>query len=316
LTSAPSPFSPTLPKFQLAWDSTSLGWLKTCPRLYQYQMLEGWEPRSKGIHLTFGSLYASALERYAHAKASGASHDEATLRMVRWALENSGTRTEEGEWEPWSPIPDPDANIKNRYTLVRTLVWNAEERLTSPFSTYILANGKPAVELSFNFPVFSVAGEEVSLSGHIDEVVQEEDGSLWVRDDKTTKSPLDASYFSRYTPDNQMSLYSLAGKVILESPIRGVLVKAAQMGVNFSRFRTGQIPRPSAVLTEWLNDAHLHITRAREYALANYWPLNDKACFLCSFKKVCAVSPSHRNAWLQEDYVRREWNPLHARGDI
>lgn len=321
--SSPSPFSLLIPRWQTTWDSTSLSWLKTCARSYQYQMLEAWEPKSRGVHLVFGGLYAAALERYSHTRAAGGSHDEATLKMVRWALEASGERDEEGTWFPWKPVledgtPHPDANIKNRYTLIRSLVWNVEDRLSSPFQTLILANGKPAVELSFNFQAFTIAGEPVSLAGHMDEVVTLDDNRVYVRDDKTTGSALGAQYFSRYTPDNQMSLYSIAGKVILDRPIAGVLVKAAQIMVGGTRFQTGQVTRPEAVLTEWLEDARYYITQARDFALRSHWPMNDKSCFLCSFKKVCAVSPSHREAHLREDFVRRQvpWNPLISRGDI
>ncbi len=146
--------------------------------------------------------------------------------------------------------------------------------------------------------------------------MQEADGSLWVRDDKTTRNALDANYFSRFTPDNQMSLYSYAGKIVLHEPIRGVLVKGAQMAVGFSRFRTAQVPRPKAVLDEWFAETRYWISQARQNAIDNIWPMNDKACFLCAFKKVCAVSPSHRDAWLEADFTHREWNPTHARGNI
>lgn len=311
-----SPFSANIPNWQVIWDSTSLSWLKTCPRAYQYQMIDQWEPRSRGIHLVFGALYAQGTEHYAHYRASGDDHDVATLRMVRFIMEASGTRNEDGVFHPWDPGDDPFANIKNRYTLIRALVWNVEERLTSPFTTYILANGKPAVELTFNYHAYDLHGEPIHFSGHLDEVVSEADGSLWIRDDKTTRNALDASYFARYTPDNQMSMYSYAGKVVLAQPVRGVLVKGAQMAVGFSRFRTAQIPRPTAVLTEWFEDTKHYISLARSYALANHWPMNDRACFLCSFKKVCAVSPSHRAAHLEADFVHRSWNPAEARGEI
>lgn len=312
---APSPYSANIPRFQVAWDSTSLGWYKTCPTLYRYQMLEGWEPRARGLHLVFGGLYAASLERYAHSRASEGTHDEASLKMVRWALENSGTRDADGMWTPWSDPTHTDAHIKNRFTLIRTLVWNAEERKNSPFHTVLQDNGKPAVELSFSFQAFEIEGEPIHLSGHMDEVVEHQ-SELWVLDDKTTKNAITANYFSQYTPNNQMSLYSIAGKVILRRPIRGVLVKAAQIGVNFSRFNIQQIPRPKAVLDEWMADTGKWITRAREDALSNHWPMNDKSCFLCAFKKVCAVSPSHRDEWLRADFHRRTWNPLQARGDI
>ena len=341
-----SPFSPFLPNWQTVWDSTALGWLKTCPKLYQYQMLDQWEPRNKGIHLVFGGLYAASLERYAHAKASGLSHDDSTRAMVRWAMENSGDRTclhcegageiEEGDlypecpecngtgqgpWRAWDPslnpdgTPNPDANVKNRYTLLRSLVWNVEDRALSPFTTLIRANGKPAVELTFNFEAFSIDGEAVSLSGHLDEVV-EAFGQRFVRDDKTTKGSLGAQYFAQYTPNNQMSLYSVAGKVILDTPVAGVLVKAAQIGVGFTRFQTAQVTRPEAVLTEWMHDTEFWIRQAKGFAERGHWPMNDRSCFLCSFKSICKVSPSHREAHLRQDFRVRAWNPLEARGDI
>lgn len=310
MSTAPSPFSPSTPNFQTHWDSTSLGLLKDCGRKYQLSILHQWSMKSKSHHLTFGGLYASGVERYAHAIAKGLSHESACLGVVRWALEASGSRGPDGEWLPWTS----NDSVKNRYTLVRTLVWNFEDRLNSPFKQVTLANGKPAVELSFNFPCFELDGEVISLAGHMDQIV-ELDGKLFVLDDKTTGSALTASYFQRYTPDNQMSLYSIAGKVILGKPIAGVLVRAAQIGVNFARFATAQVTRPPAVLAEWLEDAKAWIKLAKQYALANHWPGNDKHCTMCDFRRACAVSPSHRAAWLKEDFEKRVWNPLIPRGE-
>lgn len=315
MNDAPSPFSPNLPHFQTTWDSTSLSWFKECPTLYRYQMLDGWTTRSKGIHLYFGGLYASALERYSHARAEGSDHDAATLRMVRWAMENSGERSADGEWTPW----ESGDSIKNRYTLIRTLIWNVEDKLNSAFSTLILSNGKPAVELSFNFAAYEIDGETVHLAGHFDQVVTTADDAVWIVDDKTTKSALSAQYFKQYTPNNQMSLYSIAARIVFNLPARGVLVRAAQIGVNFSRFAVAQAPRPKAVLDEWFTDTERWIRLAKSYAEDNIWPHNDRSCDKfggCPFRAVCAVSPNHRQSWLEQDFVRRPWNPLQTRGDI
>lgn len=315
----PSPFSTNIPNFQTAWDSTSLGWFKTCPRKYQYQMIESWSPRSKGIHLAFGGWYASGVERYAHHRASGLAHDDAVLKVIAWALEETGVYIPvEGEplleWTPW----DSGDPYKNRYTLLRSLVWNMDDREHSPWHTVILANGKPAVELSFNFPAFTIEGETITLSGHMDELV-ENNGQIWVKDDKTTKAELNAQYFAQYTPHNQMSLYTIAGKIVTALPIAGVLIRAAQIQVNNTRFATQQAPRTPSVLAEWMHDTELLIRRAREYAIAGYWPMNDVSCNDyggCIFRKVCSVSPSHRKSWLETDFVKRVWNPLLARGDV
>ena len=286
--------------------------------MYKTFMIDQLSPRSRGIHLAFGGWYAQGTERYAHYRAEGSSHDDATLRMVRYILSASGERDADGVFHPWSPGDHPDANIKNRYTLIRSLVWNCEDRLDSPFTTVILANGKPAVELTFNFDAFTLDGETISLSGHIDELV-EANGQYYVKDDKTTKGALSAAYFRQYTPHNQMSLYATAGRVILDKPIAGVIIRAAQIGVNFTRFATGQAPRPRAILDEWLADTKWWVKQAREYAIAGYWPRNDKSCDKfggCPLRAVCGVSPSHRQAWLDQDFEHHEWNPLQPRGEL
>lgn len=295
---------------QTAWDSTSLGALKQCPRLYQYTIIEGWQPKDESIHLRFGQEYHQAIYDFEMAKAAGADFDEA-LRMTVQAL-----LIRIHDWDP-----DPTLKAypnKNRDSLVHLVVCYCDEYRNDPFQTLILENGRPAVELSFNFPVFEIEGEQISLSGHLDEVVEAE-GQYWVRDDKTTKGPLNAQYFSNYSPNPQMTLYTIAGKVILDAPVRGVLVKAAQIGVNFTRFVTQQIPRPAPVLAEWLTDTKLTIELARQYAEAQYWPMNDTSCSRfggCPYQKVCNLSPSHRQAWLEQDFEHREWNPLKARGDV
>jgi hypothetical protein len=313
-----SPWSQTLPHFQVVWDSTSFGWLKECPAYYNFQMIQHWTPRTKGIHLMFGQLYALGVESYAKYRAAGMGHDEATRNMVRTVLCAAGTRDEDGVWHPWNPPADhKDANIKNRYTLIRSLVWNVEDGLGSAFKTMTLANGKAAVELSFEFPAFEIQGETVSFAGHLDSIVENRyTNERYVKDDKTTKSALSAQYFNQYTPNNQMSLYSIAGRVILNKPVSGVLVKAAQIQVESTRFVTQQVTRPAQVLDEWLDDAEYWINQAKGFALRGKWPRNDRACGNyggCVFQQVCARSPAHRGAWLREDFVKFDWNPAESR---
>ena len=64
MADAPSPFSPTIPGLQLAWDSTSLGVFKRCPREYYFTIILGWVPRTTSVHLTFGIMLHKAREIY------------------------------------------------------------------------------------------------------------------------------------------------------------------------------------------------------------------------------------------------------------
>lgn len=313
-----TPFSASLPTHRIAWDSTSLGLLKECPRKYYYQMVLGYGTSSTNVHLRFGLLYHAALERYDHARAQAADHDQALDVMVEWALENSGERDELGTFTPWESGDD----FKNRYTLIRSVVWYVEEYRKSHLSTVILDNGKPAVELSFKFEAFDVANESILLCGHIDKLVYESDNPdrIWVSDHKTTKSALSDHWYKSFTPHNQFTLYTIAGNVVLGADrCQGVIVNGAQIQIGFTRFGQRPAPRPKAVLGEWLSDAKWWITQARQMAEADHWPMNDKSCGNysgCPFAKVCAVSPNHRNAWLKSDFVSFNWNPLVARGDV
>src|ERR1017187_3553083 len=85
-TESLSPFLPGT-KIQFAFDSTSLGWLKTCPRLYQYSMIEGWRSRGQSVHLDFGQFYHHALELYDRHRATGQDHNEALYEAMKYCLE-------------------------------------------------------------------------------------------------------------------------------------------------------------------------------------------------------------------------------------
>src|SRR5580704_18013074 len=135
-----APASPYLPgtKIQYAYDSTSLGALKTCPRYYQYTMLDGWVTRDDSVHLRFGIEYHHALQDYDLSRASGIDHTDAVHDVVREILVRIS------DWAP-------DHKTKTRSSLVRTVIWYLDKFKDDPAKTFILSDGKPAVEQSFRF---------------------------------------------------------------------------------------------------------------------------------------------------------------------
>lgn len=305
-------FSAAVPELQIAWDSTSIGALKKCPRFYELSIVQGWAPRQESVHLRFGLLYHGALERYHHFKAQGETHSVSMRRVVRWVLEETWD-AELGR--PWFS-DDPN---KNRGTLLRTVVWYLLQfGEADPFQTIILATGKPAVELSFRLELnysSHLSGEAFQLCGHLDRVVTFQD-QAYVVDAKTTKHTLDDKYFSQFSPDNQFSCYTFGGKIVYSVPIQGLIVDAAQVAVGFTRFERRPIPRHQSQLDEWHRDLGFWLTTAQMHAKAKYWPQNDKSCFLCHFKEICGRPPANREQWLAAGFVKRLWNPLEARGDI
>ena len=310
-----SPFLPDT-NIQYAWDSTSLGYLKTCPRLYQYIMIDGWAPRGESVHLRFGSEYHSALEHYDHCRALGQPRADAIRSTVAHTLARIA------DWHP--DTATKSGKYKNRETLLQLIIDYLDHFADDPATTYILSDGKPAVELSFRFELDfgpdAAIRQPYLLSGHLDRVVSFND-QLLVMDRKTSSSTLSAYYFDQYEPSNQMTLYTLAGRIILSAPIRGVIIDAAQIKLTEpSAFARGFTYRTEDQLDEWLADLRTTLTIAEAYATANHWPQNDTACDKfggCRFRGICSKSPGVRDRFLATDFTKLEvqdrWNPLRAR---
>jgi len=124
-----------------------------------------------------------------------------------------------------------------------------------------------------------------------------------------------------------MSLYSFAGQVVLGTPVRGVIIDAAQILEDESRFGRGFTYRTPAQTQEWVQDLKYWLTLAEQYAVNNYWPMNDKSCGHyrsekddrsgCPFREICGKDPSVRETFLKTQFTKLEekdrWNPLATR---
>jgi hypothetical protein len=311
INTARKSFSQELDKHQLAWDSTSLGALKRCPRYYQYNIIEGYVSRSESVHLRFGSEYNNALVTYHKARAKGEDHEQATLTAIRYALEHTWDDTLN---RPWTS----DEPTKNRETLIRTIIWYLDNFANDSLQTQVFSNGEPAVELSFRIQLdmdSGLTGESYLLCGYLDRFVDFNGGS-WITDWKTTKYQLDEKYFHRYSPDNQVSQYDFAGTIIWNKPIEGVIIDAVQLGVTFSRFQRSNIKRTAMQREEWLNDSKQYILQNEQYVLNNYWPQNDTSCEKyggCPYRAICSASPEIRPTLLKGLFTQRSWDPLLVR---
>lgn len=297
---------------QLAWDSTSLGEFKTCPRKYFYSIIMGLRPRVDSIDLRFGILIHEAIEQYHKDRFAGSDHELA----LRLAVHSAMMKTWDHERGRPETLDDP---LKNRLTLVRTLVWYLDKWKEDTEEIPRLANGKPAVELSFRFDtqLRSTSGEAFLLCGHMDKI-RRLGGVPYVGDVKTTRYQLNQDYFDMFSPDNQFSTYCLAAKVVFGIETKGIILDAIQVGANFARFHRQLIPRSEASLEEWFEDLEYWLRLAESCALEKKWPQNDKSCNQyrgCRFRGVCSRSPAQREAYLEANFTQVVWDPLRIRGD-
>lgn len=312
---------------QWAWDATSLDLAQACGRKYYYSLILGIKPKDVSVHLLFGGIYAKALEHFYKYRAEGSSIEEATVKVVREALIGSWVYATD---EAGNPVYDEAGNRrghpavfddpkKTRVALIRTIIWYIEQfgvETSDGLTTYILQNGKPAVELSFTLE-FS---ENVAYCGHLDRVVRMGE-QLYVMDQKTTGGTVGPYYFSNFEMSNQMSGYALAGQTVLKSPIAGVIIDAAQIAVNFTRFERGITPRSKDRLDEWLTQTirfldYFQALSADAGEDESKWPMNLTACGNyggCQFRLLCSRSPKVRKTYLASEFRQHNWDPIEAR---
>lgn len=309
---APSPFSLKYPQHQHSWDSVSLKEFKTCPRKYYYRIVLGYTSPRISPHLTFGLIYHSSLELYDIMKAKGAGHDEA----VSYTLQHLLTKTWDRELS--RPSFDSEEPTKTRETLIRSILWYLAKFKDDPCKTVLLHNNKPAVELSFNFEtdiISGLTGEYYILSGHLDRLVEFE-GGLYILDRKTTKAALTDYFIKSFSPDIQMTLYYIAGGIVLNRPIQGLLIDAVQVGVNFSRFGRFVITRSQKQLDEFIKDLEYFFSFAEHCAKEEYWPMNECSCSNyggCPYRNICTEEPYIRIEYLKNEFLVSKWNPLEVR---
>ena len=302
---------------QFAYDATSITAFETCPRYYQLSILEGWEPVNKSVHLIFGGIYAKALEQYfKYIAVDGMSEEESLRQVVRDTLVETWEheRDESGERIPGTGTPwESLHNTKTRDTLVRSIVWYFDHFAEEPAPLIHLSDGTPAVEYSFAIPL----DDTYVYCGHMDRVVSYGGGN-YVMDQKTSGATITPRYFEQFSPDNQMSGYSWAGKIIFDIPISGVIVDAVQIAVGFSRYERGFVPRSTKILEEWHANTLQVIAEAKIAHETGHYRMNQTACGNyggCQFRKICMRSPEHRDSVLRGEFKRREqrWDPLFSR---
>jgi len=296
---------------QLAWDSTSLKALKKCARYYYLSIVEGWQPRAMRVHLDFGSWFHKAMEIFDHARVrEGGLQESDLIAAVREMLVLSAKRTEDGTFVSYWDSPHEAKNIES---LVRSVVWYFDHYRNDAFHVIRLNTGAAAVELSFNFSLpFAVEGTELTYCGHLD-ALGSYGGETYFLDRKTTGSSLSESFFKQFSPDVQMTGYTLAAQVAFSAPSSGGIIDALQVGAGFTRFGRQIVLASHEQLDEWLEGAQQYIDSSFRYHDLGRWPMNETACTMyagCEFLGVCSKSPSLRERFLEATFERRIWDPL------
>lgn len=326
---------------QFAWSASWIALAETCLRKYQLAGLEGWTAKDRSVHLKFGGHFATALEHFHKRLALGEDFEDALISVVKEALFDTwnyptcekceGTGNElhdtakankEMAWaggnvtsahrecsdcdgrgflleggEPWVS----GHNSKTRENLIRSIVWYIDHFADDSAKVLQTSQG-PAVEQNFVFEV----DNGILFAGHLDRIV-EYAGEQYVMDQKTTGGTISPRWFEQFKPNTQMSMYTLAGKMILNSPVKGVIIDGAQIAVGFTRFERGFTFRTEAELEEWYDSAMYHIEAAQRATREQRFPMNTASCGNyggCEFRHICGRDPSVRDQFLRGDFEK------------
>lgn len=280
--------------YMVRWNASSLEAFDKCPRYFQYTILEKWEPLIQSEHLWFGDLFARSMQTYHEHRFAGASHDDAVIEAVHSTMMLT--------WDREKGKPIDYEEVKNRFNLIRTIVWYFEEYRRDLKVAVI--NGKPALELKVEADI----GVGLSLIGKLDRAYLY-DENIMVMDQKTTKTTISPHYWKQWKPKIQMSQYSFLGQVVFQSETPpGVLIDAAQIAVGFTRFARQPTFRTPAELEEFLGEAKATINAAVDATDKKHFRRNTASCGNyggCAFRDICSKSPEARKTFLKGAFKQK-----------
>lgn len=299
-------FSMKNPLLQIIWDATSLGTFKECPRKYYLQVVRGYTTKKSALQLDFGILLHEGLENFYKRKAKGVEYEE-NVHLTVGELMRHPLRAN---------IDSYGDKDRNSFSLVNTVLTYLDHYKDEPCETVIFSDGTIGVELHFQFEtgLETSSGEAISIAGHIDRLVKQDLG-VFITDHKTTGQALTQYYFDQYNPDTQMTTYTIAGDVCFATPIKGVMVDA--INIKKTEFSRQLTLRTKEVCEEWLAELEYWFKIAEFFAVRGVFPANDKSCNKysgCPFKSYCTAPRGLREQILQEDFVKRVWDPSKPRG--
>ena len=291
-----------------AWDATRLSSLMSCKRRFYYGHVKQLRPSANAgfsIDLEFGTAWHESLRTFDSATCAGHPPQKALIEAIKRALELTA------EW--------PEAQVspaKNRTSLIRALVWYVEQFGDGVLKP-LLVDGKPALEVSWKFPLFPDTPRPL-LCGNMDGIV-EFGGEVWVLERKTTGSALSSFYWAKYAPNLQVDLYCLAARTLWpEMNIKGVILEAMQTGAGFARFERRLFLRTPFQMGETLEAVRHAVSEARGDPEELEARPNFASCMNpgpCPFRAVCMSGSRQIRQWtLDTQYAPREkpWNPLAA----
>lgn len=295
-------------------DNSTLEYLTTCPRAFQFKALHKRISAESRPALNFGGAIHTALEvRYR--MAGNEPVDEAVEFAQVDALERHFAER---------PIDDNYRTLDLAYHIVRK--YNSQY-ISEPFE--ILANeadGKPLVELSFAHKLGDFRYRDDSLPvfymGRIDLLVWWPKGHLFVVDHKTT-SIMGQGFFEEQRMSAQQHGYLWAAQKSTGLRAEGFAINAirtrppakTRAAVETDDFQREKYFIAPEAIVEWEYNVTALIDEMLWHHARGYFPMKTKWCVgkygRCPYFEICSLPPESRGLMLNTNmFTTDTWSPL------
>lgn len=285
-------------------DSTMRNDFASCGKKFEYSRIYGLASKGGSVHLVAGGAFAKGCEVirkefYEH----GTDEPEAVYRGVIAA------------WEAYGAFdPGEKYTIKSAERVAYALVeYFTEYPLsTDKIQPYRQANGKPAIEFEFSFPLATnhpTTGNPLLYAGRFD-MVGEFMSSLWVVDEKTA-SRLGPSWLKSFTLRGQLLGYCYAAQQF-GLPVNGFIIR----GISFLKDYYGHAEVIESVpqyrIEMWREQVEIDAARmVRDWENNRYNYSFGEACNAyggCPYIKLC--DKANWTDWWQQYFDVDYWNPI------
>lgn len=291
-------------------DNYALTMFQSCPAKFDLRILQHWTSRRKSAPLGFGGAF--------HAGLAAWYRTNSRVEMLK-ALN--------GSWPDGMPVDD----YRTLQKAVDTLQAYVKHY---PAETFQVVPGM--VEVSFTLPTdmylscFDCGAKlgawngKDTLCGHcgrplelieyggIFDLLVEFSGSVYVVDHKTT-SQLGANFFDQFRPNNQITGYTWASRLLSGMRVGGALINA--IGVYKAsppKFDRQITTRTDYEIVEWLESLRRTCEQIQECKRQGIWHMQTVNCTMygkCEYHQVHVLPhPTQRLAILDQEYMREEWD--------
>ena len=319
-------------------DNSTIQEFRSCPRKAYFRYVRHWRMDGpEPVYFSFGSAWHSGLDalyKTFYESRSAAGKTSPGWNKLRQSDEFAHALTEvasqafiavwtEAGW-PLEPDPDQYSDFKARTpTKAREMFFYYYKELAEHMNRWTLIQ----TEQPFVVPL-DTEDEELFYSGRIDKVIEDELGTMWLLEHKTSTLFSKASGFRHdfvqsFSPNSQVEGYMYAVRFLQsqgqlpEMPFGGVYVDASLVHKTSFHFKRIPIYYDEMLVAEWLDDVrHWHNTYS-DSVKQQAFPRATNNCFnkynACTYLHLCRSFPSMKH-WLDaptpEGFVEDEWRPF------